>query len=242
MLTRLKFTIRHVLAATVFAAVVCAIIVITAVPYTLAALAWIGTGLLIYLLPALLTIALASYFSRRKRYTAVTGIVLFVFAWLLLPWEHIRPDLTTLLAASFATGLISAIVAQIVVRLRFRSDDPPTIRRAPNPVKPLLYLYGGLCTVMSLLILRNNLSDRPLIVLGSVGYLVFGLGAVWLGHREYDTTARAFTITWGIAVCTLVTGAQLFHGTLLSHGLVILAFLLPVPIVAWRQPAIHNHD
>jgi hypothetical protein len=236
LLTHLKFTIRHVFAATVFAAIVCATIVITADPYTRTSLAAVLTGLLIQLLPALLVIGFTSYFSRRRRDVAVTGVVLFAFAWLLLPWEHLRPDPTTFVAASFTVGLISAIVAQIVVGMRSRSDDVSKDKTTLNPTKPVLYLVGGL-SVFWWVILLKNLSNGSEFLIGSFTYLAFGIGTIWLGRRRYDATSRILTITWAIAMSALLAYVALSAGSLPIFAFALLIFP-PVSLIAWRQPPV----
>lgn len=227
---RPKFTIRHLVAATGLVAVPCAIV--AADHYSRLALGMILAGLLLHPLPGCLAIGIVSSFSRRRKWTAATGVALFLVAWMLVPWEH-AAHIQQLAFLSFLTGLVCVIVAHVVVALHSRLTNCSAVKPEPNPTRLLLYLIGGLCALSAFGGFRMQTAD-PTHLMAALAYLIFAIGTIWLGHREYDATSRILTIAWGVIVSTILASAALFNGTLVLLGFVLLV-LVPIPLIAWRQ-------
>lgn len=231
---RPKFTIRHLIAATGLVAIPCAIVaaVVTADHYSNLALGMVLAGLFLVLLPSCLAIGSVSLFSSRRKRTFIAGVILFFIAWLLLPWEG-ATQIQQLALLSFLAGLVCGSIALMLVAVHSRLTKSSTATSESNPTRPLLYLVGCIYVIFSLGGFRMQAAD-PTHLIRALAYLVFAIGTIWLGHRDYDATSRVLTIAWGITVSTISVFTALYNGSFVSLGFVLLV-VTPILLIAWRQ-------
>ena len=68
-------------------------------------------------------------------------------------------------------------------------------------------MIGGLCVVQCIILVPTGLFVGLHILVVGIAMLLFGVSAIWLGQRQFNSFVRLATIAWGVLATLVILAA-----------------------------------